>query len=89
MNRRAQLQLRLQETVQGLSVAALTYYGVGLVAYAPKGIKAAAIALNPDTVAATSIPVLLALVLLGVRKIRKIIARGEATTPSQTVRRSG
>ena len=40
MNRRAKLQLRLQETVEGLSVAAVTYYVVGLVGYAAKGLKA-------------------------------------------------
>ena len=40
MNRRAQLQLRLQQTVEGLSIAAMTYYVVGLVGYAAKGIKA-------------------------------------------------
>jgi hypothetical protein len=33
MNRRADIQLRLQSTVEGLSVAAVTYYVVGLVAY--------------------------------------------------------
>ena len=30
MNRRAELQLRLQETVEGLSVVAISYYAVGL-----------------------------------------------------------
>ena len=33
MDRRARLQLRLQQTVEGLSVAAVSYYVVGLVAY--------------------------------------------------------
>jgi uncharacterized membrane-anchored protein len=36
MDRRAKLQLRLQETVEGLSVAAISYYLVGLAAYALK-----------------------------------------------------
>ena len=40
MNRRAQAQLRLQQTVEGLSVAAITYYIVGLIGYAAKGLKA-------------------------------------------------
>ena len=40
MNRRAQQQLKLQETVEGLSIAAVTYYVVGLVGYVAKGIKA-------------------------------------------------
>lgn len=33
MNRRADLQLRLQETVEGLSVVAISYYAVSLVSY--------------------------------------------------------
>ena len=39
MNRRARLQLRLQQTVEGLSIAAITYYGVGLVGYLAKGAR--------------------------------------------------
>lgn len=34
MDRRADLQLRLQHTVEGLSVVAISYYAVGLLAYA-------------------------------------------------------
>ncbi|MEM6897745.1 MAG: DUF3422 domain-containing protein [Pseudomonadota bacterium] len=34
MNRRADLQLRLQKTVEGLSVVAISYYAVNLVVYA-------------------------------------------------------
>jgi uncharacterized membrane-anchored protein len=37
MDRRAKLQLRLQETVEGLSIAAITYYIVGLIGYLAKG----------------------------------------------------
>jgi len=40
MNNRARLQLRLQQTVEGLSVAAIVYYLAGLVGYLAKGIKA-------------------------------------------------
>jgi hypothetical protein len=36
MNRRQDLQLKLQATVEGLSVAAITYYIVGLVSYLAK-----------------------------------------------------
>jgi uncharacterized membrane-anchored protein len=39
MNRRARLQLRLQQTVEGLSIAAITYYVVGLVGYGAKAAK--------------------------------------------------
>ncbi|TIV89776.1 MAG: DUF3422 domain-containing protein, partial [Mesorhizobium sp.] len=37
MNNRARLQLRLQQTVEGLSVAAVSYYVVGLIGYVAKG----------------------------------------------------
>jgi uncharacterized membrane-anchored protein len=36
MDRRASIQLRLQETVERLSVVAISYYAVGLLAYAAK-----------------------------------------------------
>ncbi|MGA8170479.1 MAG: DUF3422 domain-containing protein [Methylocystis sp.] len=39
MNRRARLQMRLQRIVQGLSVAALAYYLMGLTAFVSKGAK--------------------------------------------------
>ena len=37
MNNRAKLQLRLQETVEGLSVVAITYYGSRSCTYLAKG----------------------------------------------------
>ena len=37
MNRRQDLQLKLQSTVEGLSVAAISYYVLGLLGYALKG----------------------------------------------------
>jgi uncharacterized membrane-anchored protein len=39
MNDRTRLQLRLQQTVEGLSIAAITYYVVGLFGYLAKGIE--------------------------------------------------
>ena len=66
----SQLQLRLQETVEGLSVAAVTYYIVGLVGYLAKGLKAGGVHLDPEITMAASIPVVAVIVALGVRKIR-------------------
>lgn len=71
MDRRAQIQLRLQETVEGLSVVAITYYLIGLVAYAAKGLKAAQAGIDPDLVVGLAIPVALALVWAGVRQVRR------------------
>jgi uncharacterized membrane-anchored protein len=53
------LQLRLQTTVEGLSIAAISYYVVSLVLYAAKAGKAAGLALHPELVAGALIPVVL------------------------------
>jgi uncharacterized membrane-anchored protein len=77
MDRRARLQLRLQETVEGLSIAAITYYIVGLVGYAAKGARSAGlVALDDAIVTAASIPLALAIVAWGVRRVRKSIEAG-------------
>ena len=75
MNRRASLQLRLQETVEGLSVVAITYYGSQLVQYLAKGLqKSFAPALSPEIAAAVSIPAIAVVVALGIRRMRKALA---------------
>jgi len=56
--RRAKLQLRLQQTVEGLSVAAIVYYLTGLVGYGAKALKAAGMGLSPDLVTGVAVPVL-------------------------------
>ena len=75
MDRRAKLQLRLQETVEGLSVAAITYYLVGLVAYAAKALKVSGLPLNADIAPGLAIPVVAGLVWYGVRRVRRYVAR--------------
>lgn len=70
MERRGKIALRLQRTVEGLSVAALTYYLVGLVTYAVKPLKSVWPALNTDWVTAASIPVLAFIVWRGVSRLR-------------------
>ena len=56
MNTRQDLQLKLQSTVEGLSVAAITYYIVGLVSYLAKGLIAWGWPLSAETTAAITIP---------------------------------
>ena len=57
MNQRQGLQLQLQSAVEGLSVAAITYYIVGLVSYLAKGAQPLGWPLSPETTAAAAIPV--------------------------------
>jgi uncharacterized membrane-anchored protein len=75
MDRRAKLQLRLQETVEGLSVAAITYYAVGLVGYMAKGLHAGGLPVNAEIATAIAVPVVAVLAWLGVRRVRKVIGR--------------
>ena len=73
MNRRADAQLRLQRTVEGLSVVAISYYATGLSLYVlapfsgliglPKGVLTAAV-----------VPLVVGAVYLALRQIRKHIA---------------
>jgi uncharacterized membrane-anchored protein len=71
MNERTRLQLRLQQTVEGLSVAAITYYIVGLAAYVIKGLEDGKfISVNPALATAAVVPVALIGVALVVRRIR-------------------
>lgn len=57
MNRRAKVQLRLQETVEGLSVIAIGYYGVGLVGYVLKGLEAGGLAIDAGLGLALAVPI--------------------------------
>ena len=67
------LQLRLQTTIEGLSVAAITYYVVSLVFYLSKAVKAYGINLNPEMTAGFSTPVVLVLSWLLIRRIHRSI----------------
>lgn len=77
MNRRARLQLRLQETVEGLSVAAVTYYIVGLVGYAAAALRAAAVPVDPAVAMGLSIPLVAVAVAWSVRRIRRHVQRSD------------
>jgi uncharacterized membrane-anchored protein len=72
--RRAKIQLRLQQTVEGLSVAAISYYVVGLVGYAAKALKSGGVAIDPDLAMGLAVPVVIALAAIGIRNIRKHLA---------------
>jgi uncharacterized membrane-anchored protein len=83
MDRRAQLQLRLQQTVEGLSVAAIAYYAVGLVGYLAKAAKAAGAPIDSDLVTGIAVPVLALLVFVAVRRARRRLHREQAREEAQ------
>jgi uncharacterized membrane-anchored protein len=71
MNRRSHLQLRLQETVEGLSVVAITYYGSALVHHLAEGLERVTHGPDPALATALSIPLIAAVVAFGVRRMRR------------------
>lgn len=78
LTRGQELQLRLQSTVEGLSIAAISYYVVSLVLYGAKAGKAAGLLpLEPELVAGASIPLVLWAAWRTVRHIHeRLHARG-------------
>ena len=74
MNRRSRMQLRLQQTVEGLSIAAVSYYIVGLIGYIAKGVKetgALPHAVTPEMVAGLGVPFVILFVWWMLHRARK------------------
>lgn len=69
LNARAAQQLRLQQAVEGLSVAAISYYVIGLISYAAKGLKAFGWHVNPDIAAGMLLPLIGISVWWGLRRL--------------------
>jgi uncharacterized membrane-anchored protein len=73
MNQRQGLQLKLQSTVEGLSVAAISYYIVGLLHYAAVGLQARGWIDHPDTWTAMAVPVVAAVVWGFMRRLHNTV----------------
>ena len=78
MNQRQDLQLKLQTTVEGLSVAAITYYTVGLIVYLAKGAHSLGWPWSAESTSALSVPLVALGVWWSLRKLHhKIVGAGE------------
>ncbi len=71
MNERTRLQLRLQTTVEGLSVAAVSYYVVGLFGYLVKGLRDRGVPVDETLASALFVPVAVLAIWWVVRRIRR------------------
>jgi len=67
------MQLRLQATVEGLSIAAISYYVVSLIYYGAKALKAAGLPIHPEIAAGVTIPLVLWLVWRASRQLHQKI----------------
>ncbi len=72
MDKRARLQLRLQETVEGLSIVVLSYYLLGLVSYGFKAVKAAGFKFDTELATGIAIPFVVTIVFLAARRVRRM-----------------
>jgi uncharacterized membrane-anchored protein len=75
IDQRARAQLRLQQAVEGLSVAAITYYTLGIIYYLVKGLPLHGETLSKDSIQALFVVPVGLLVYWGLRRVR---ARNEA-----------
>ncbi len=71
LTRGQEMQLRLQSTVEGLSIAAISYYVVSLLLYLGKALKGAGAPINPEIAAGALIPLVLWAVWRTTRRLHK------------------
>ena len=81
MNRRAKMQLRLQQAIEGLSVMAITYTAVSLLGVLLGGVKSIGIHINSDLTMALLVPVIGYFVYLGVVHLHETIAKEDQDQP--------
>lgn len=65
------LQLSLQSTVEGLSIAAISYYMISLLLYAAKALKSAGVPIHPELATGAMVPLVLLGVWVATRRIHK------------------
>ena len=71
-----EMQLRLQSTVEGLSIAAISYYVISLLLYLGKAGKAAGLPINPEMAAGALIPLVLWAVWRTTKRIHEKLHAG-------------
>ncbi len=71
MNTRTRLQLRLQTTVEGLSVAAISYYVVGLFGYVLHGVAAEGVRVDVPLATALFVPFAVFVIWWTIRRVRR------------------
>ncbi|MEQ9491504.1 MAG: DUF3422 domain-containing protein [Alphaproteobacteria bacterium] len=79
MDRRARLQVRLQQTVEGLSVAAISYYAVGLIGYVVKGGEHLLPGLESATALAVATPVVIAIIWFLLSRFRRKVEDSDSS----------
>lgn len=77
MNRRSKLQFRLQETVEGLSIAAISYYAIGLLSYFFSGLPLKQWQLDKNVLLACCIPIVVVTIWYVTRRIKRRLIKDQ------------
>ncbi|AYH42870.1 DUF3422 domain-containing protein [Azoarcus sp. DN11] len=76
LSRNARLQLKLQQAVEGLSVVALSYYGIGLASYALKALNGWGIDIPVDRAVGLALPLVAGVAWFGLRRMHERLHQG-------------
>ncbi len=74
MDRRAKMQLRMQQTVEGLSIAAISYYVVGLFAFLFKSLSMLVPTLDPHIATGAAVPLVVIMIAWAVNRAHRKIS---------------
>ncbi len=77
MESRVRMQVRLQETVEGLSAVAISYYLLGIVNYALKAAEKLGSPVDPTLATGIAAPIVIGMVYWGVRQVRKRLTKAQ------------
>src|SRR3989339_736768 len=77
MEKRSHLQLRLQEAVEGLSIAAISYYTVSLLKLIFGGLTHMGLHFDKDLATGIAVPVVVGTVWLSIHKIKEHVLKKE------------
>lgn len=83
MAARTEAQLRIQETVEGLSVFAIAYYALGLLKYLLDGLPAIGLGGEKQILTSIAVPVVIAAIWLGMRRMRKALREPVKDAPGR------
>ncbi len=74
MDLRAKMQLRMQQMVEGISMVAITYYAASLIGKIAEALHVIGWKVNPEIIEGISIPFILIIIAISIKRIHKIIA---------------
>jgi uncharacterized membrane-anchored protein len=77
MNRRSEVQLRLQQAVEGISIVAITYYLMGLLGYVYEGLSYAGLHVNKKLGFAIAVPVVMLVVWRVIQTVKRRVQRND------------